>query len=297
MIDVPLRLAYFRRVPSQSHSKLQGDLRALLGLMRGELVASALHSRAAEFAPYIGSGKMLRARLALRLGAANSVAAGTRRAAAAAVEMIHAASLLHDDVIDGGLLRRGMPTFWKAFGTSGAILLGDLLLFKAMHLIRVTGRMDLVGDFIELSGVVCEAEAEQELIRRQKPATWAGAVGTARRKTGALFACAALAAGRTTAEKNALREAGYQLGTAYQIADDILDGSRNEAQAGKTLGTDRARGKTTAAVRSPEFARRYVEKLCRQSAALLKRHPRLAAAWQAYLDEDFLPLIRLQLDV
>lgn len=296
MIDALRALFYFRRVTSRSSSRLQGDLRALLVLMRAALNASALHSCAAEFAPYIGSGKMLRARLALHLGAANGVAPTTRRAAAAAVEMIHAASLLHDDVIDGGLLRRGIPTFWKAFGTSGAILLGDLLLFKAMHLVRGTGRMDLVGDFIELSGVVCEAEAEQELIRRQKPATWARAVSTARRKTGALFACAALAAGRSAAEKKALCEAGYRLGTAYQIADDILDGSRNEAQAGKTLGTDRARGKTTAAVRTPDFARRYVEKLCRQSAALLVHHPRLAAAWQTYLDEEFLPLIRIQLD-
>ena len=296
VIDAPRLLLYFRRVTFRSPSKLQGDLRALLALMRAELQASALHSRAAEFAPYIGSGKMLRARLVLRLGAANGVAPATRRAAAAAVEMIHAASLLHDDVIDGGLLRRGMPTFWKAFGTSGAILLGDLLLFKAMHLVRGTGRLDLVGDFIELSGVVCEAEAEQELIRRQKPPTWKQAVSTARRKTGALFACAALAAGRTAAEKQALCEAGYLLGTAYQIADDILDGSANEAQAGKTLGTDRARGKTTAAVRTPDFARRYVETVCRQSAAQLARHPRLAAAWQAYLDDEFLPLIRIQLD-
>ena len=296
MIDALAAVPYFRRMSFRPTSKLQGDLRALLALMRGELAASALRSRTVEFAPYVGSGKLLRARLVLRLGAANGVAPATRRAAAAAVEMIHAASLLHDDVIDGGLLRRGLPTFWKAFSTSGAILLGDLLLFKAMHLVRGTGRTDLVCDFIELAGVVCEAEAEQELIRRQKPATWAQAVSTARRKTGALFACAAIVAGRGATQKQALCKAGYLLGTAYQIADDILDGSRNESQAGKTLGTDRARGKTTAAVRSPEFARRYVEKLCRQSAALLVRHPRLAAAWQAYLDEEFLPLIRLQLD-
>lgn len=276
---------------------LQVDLSALLALMRGELSASALRSRAAEFTPYIGSGKMLRARLALRLGAANGVAPATRRAAAAAVEMIHAASLLHDDVIDGGLLRRGLPTFWKAFSTSGAILLGDLLLFKAMHLVRCTGRTDLVCDFIELAGVVCEAEAEQELIRRKNPVTWSQAVSTARRKTGALFACAALSAGRGSAQKKALSEAGYLLGTAYQIADDILDGSEKEAQAGKTLGTDRARGKTTAAVRTPASARRYLEKLCSRSALLLARWPRLATAWQTYLDEEFLPLIRLQLDL
>ena len=297
VIDAPDALAYFQRMTARLDSILQTDLRAMATLMRGELVASALRRRAAEFTPFIGAGKLLRARLTLRVGAENAVAPRVRRSCAAAVEMIHAASLLHDDVIDGGLLRRGMPTFWKSFSTSGAILLGDLLLFKAMHLVRKTGRLDLVCDFIELAGVVCEAEAEQELIRRQQPATWVQAVSTARRKTGALFACAALSAGRTPAERKALSEAGYLLGTAYQIADDILDGSHDEAKAGKTLGTDRVRGKATAAVRSADFARRYVEKLCAQSSAQLKRFPRLAAAWQTYLDQEFLPIIHAQLDV
>jgi geranylgeranyl pyrophosphate synthase len=281
---------------SRPQSVLQADLQALLDLLRDQIAASALHQRAREFTPYLGSGKMLRARLTLRLGAANGIPSTVRRPAAAAVELIHAASLLHDDVIDGGILRRGIPTFWKAHGTSGAILLGDLLLFKAMHLIRAANRLPLLGEFIELSGVVCEAEAEQELIRRQKPATWPQALQIARRKTGALFACAAVTAGQNTAQKNALREAGYLLGTAYQIADDILDGSAKEHQAGKTLGTDRTRGKTTAAVRSANFARNYVEKLCRQSAALLQPWPKLRQAWQAYLDEEFMPLIRVQMD-
>jgi octaprenyl-diphosphate synthase len=275
---------------------LQQDLQALRGLLRDQIATSTLRRRAREFTPYLGSGKLLRARLTLRLGAANGIRPSVRRAAAAAVELIHAASLLHDDVIDGGLLRRGVPTFWKAHGTSGAILLGDLLLFKAMHLIRATSQLPLLGEFIELSGVVCEAEAEQELIRRHKPATWRQALQIARRKTGPLFACAAVTAGRNAAQKNALREAGYLLGTAYQIADDILDGSANEDQAGKTLGTDRTRGKTTAAVRSATFARTYVEKLCRQSTALLQPWPTLRQAWQAYLDEEFLPLIRVQME-
>jgi len=267
----------------------------MLDLMRMQIAASALHQRAREFTPYLGSGKMLRARLALRLGAANGVAPATRRATAAAVEMIHAASLLHDDVIDGGVIRRGIPTFWKAYSTSGAILLGDLLLFKAIHLIHAVRQSALLGEFIELSGVVCEAEAEQELIRRQQPATWRQAVQIARRKTGALFACAAVTAGRSAAQTKALREAGYLVGTAYQIADDILDGSSNEHKAGKTLGTDHARGKTTAAVRTPESARRYIATLHRNSTLRLKPWPALHQAWQAYLDDDFLPVLHVLL--
>jgi len=282
---------------SRPPSVLQEDLRAQLALMRAQLAASALRRRAGEFAPYIGGGKMLRARLTLRLGAANRIRPAIRRASAAAVEMIHAASLLHDDVIDGGILRRNLPTFWKAFGTSGAILLGDLLMFKAMHLVRTAGATALLGEFIELSGVVCEAEAEQELIRRHRPATWRQAVSTARRKTGALFACAAVTAGRNTAQKDALREAGYLLGTAYQIADDILDGCHDERKAGKTLGTDHARGKATAAaVRPAEAARRSINQLCRRSSTLLKPWASLQQAWQAYLNEDFLPIVRVLAD-
>lgn len=297
VVDALRVLAYFRRMLSRCSSVLQEDLRAQLALMRGQLAASALRRRASEFAPYIGGGKMLRARLTLRLGAANGVPPAVRRAAAAAVEMIHGASLLHDDVIDGGILRRNLPTFWKAFGTSGAILLGDLLLFKAMHLVRESGQPALLEEFIELAGVVCEAEAEQELIRRHRPATWRQAVSTARRKTGALFACAAVTAGRNTAQKNALREAGYLIGTAYQIADDILDGSPDEHKAGKTLGTDRARGKATAAaVRSAQAARRYIARLCLQSTVLLAPWPKLHQAWQIYLDEDFQPIIHILTD-
>ena len=103
----------------------------------------------------MGSGKMLRAQLTLFLGATNEIDEKTCIHSAAAVEIIHGASLLHDDVIDGGLLRRGAPTFWKKHGTNGAILLGDLLVFKGLNLLVQVNRTDLLQELIDMSTHVC----------------------------------------------------------------------------------------------------------------------------------------------
>ncbi|MDH3345969.1 MAG: polyprenyl synthetase family protein, partial [Kiritimatiellaceae bacterium] len=121
----------------------------------------------------MGSGKMLRAQLTLAMGAANGIDEKTYLHAAAAVEIIHGASLLHDDIIDGGILRRGAPTFWKKHGINGAVLLGDLLVFKGLDLMMQIGRADLLQELINMSAHVCQSEVEQELLLRGTPGTWA----------------------------------------------------------------------------------------------------------------------------
>lgn len=217
-------------------------------LMAGCLAETPLHSALADCKNLFGTGKMLRSRLALRVGLAANVPYSTVLRAAAAVELIHAASLLHDDVIDGGFLRRGAPAFWVDRGIPAAILLGDLLLFKALELVSPVENSRLLPVIIKLTGEVCEAESEQELITRGKLADWETCVNTARRKTGALFAFAAHACGGDDAAlSDALQESGYLVGTAYQLADDILDANGDTESAGKTLGRDEARDKTTAA--------------------------------------------------
>jgi len=294
LLTLPARLPYVHSMSTTpTPDALQRQLAATRGLMQATLSATTLQPRADEFAPFINGGKMLRATLVFRVGATTGAAETTLRHAAAAVEMIHAASLLHDDVIDGGTLRRGAPSFWVANGTSGAILLGDLLFFKAIHLVRAVERGRLLNDFINLAGEVCEAESEQELLRRRQPSHWREIVSIARRKTGGLFAFAALAAaGRSHDRQDALREAGYLLGTAYQLADDLLDVAGNPRVTGKTSGTDRARAKATAAdVRSGVAIRRSVAALCRQSAAQLDDWPSVRRAWTAYLAGDILPTL------
>lgn len=245
----------------------------------------------------LGSGKLLRARLTLTVGNHLHAEEETLLKSAAAIEMIHGASLLHDDVIDCGLLRRGAPTFWKQHGTNGAILLGDLIVFKALQLFSDGKRNDLLHELIAMAGLVCQAEAGQELIQRGKPKTnWADCETTARNKTGSLFAFAALAGAPQDAEdqKKALKDAGFTLGTAYQLADDLLDASDYAELAGKTLGQDAARGKQTAVgitIGAPPDPVRYIEDQCKKSASSLSTWPKLHTEWCSFIDKIIQPTL------
>ena len=243
----------------------------------------------------LGSGKMLRSRLVLALGNSNALPEKELVHAAAAVDIIHGASLLHDDVIDGGILRRGAPTFWKKYGTNGAILFGDLLMFKALSLLIEVDRSDLLQELIDKTGEVCRSEVEQELILRGTPGTWAECEQVARFKTGSLFAFAAVAGATGVPEQvEALREAGFILGTAYQLVDDILDASGDEAVSGKTLGTDQQRGKTTAITATkdaPAEPMKYIDSLLESSTAQLAAWPELQAAWNNFLTTTMKPVL------
>ncbi|MBT8041818.1 MAG: polyprenyl synthetase family protein [Pontiella sp.] len=243
----------------------------------------------------LGNGKMLRSRLVLSMGAANKISEDTLISAAAAVDIIHAASLLHDDVIDGGILRRGAPTFWKKYGVNGAILFGDLLMFKALALLVKVDRPDLLQELIDRTGDVCRSEVEQELILRGTPGDWNDCMEVARFKTGSLFAFAAVAAAADEpGQADALREAGYILGTAYQLTDDLLDATGNEAVSGKTLGTDDQRGKTTAISASknaPKNPVDYIYSLLDTSSDHLKAYPDVQKAWDDFLNVTMKPVL------
>jgi geranylgeranyl pyrophosphate synthase len=243
----------------------------------------------------LGSGKMLRSRLVLFIGHANGIDEQVLINSGAAVDIIHGASLLHDDVIDGGILRRGAPTFWKKYGTNGAILFGDLLVFKALALLIKVNRADLLQELINMSGEVCRSEVEQELVLRGTPGTWEECEQVARFKTGSLFAFAAVAGGTDApGQTKALREAGFILGTAYQLADDMLDASGNEAVSGKTLGTDNQRGKTTAITatkNAPAEPLDYIYTLLDTSSAQLAAWPEVQEAWDSFLNVTMKPVL------
>ena len=264
-------------------------------LMAGCLAETPLHSALADCKNLFGTGKMLRSRLALRVGPAAGVAYSTILRAAAGVELIHAASLLHDDVIDGGFLRRGAPAFWVDRGIPAAILLGDLLLFKALELVSPAENGRLLPVIIKLTGEVCEAESEQELITRGNLADWDTCVNTARRKTGALFAFAAHACGGDDPELTAaLQEAGYAVGTAYQLADDILDANGDAESAGKTLGRDEAREKITAARAKPPDnvdPVKTINDLLTSARSGLDPWPTVREAWDVYIARDMRPAL------
>jgi geranylgeranyl pyrophosphate synthase len=136
---------------------------------------------------------------------------------------------------------------------------------------------------------------EQELVLRGTPGTWAECEQIARAKTGSLFAFAAVAAtSDAVGQLDALREAGFILGTAYQLVDDILDVSGNEAVSGKTLGKDQERGKTTAITatkNAPADPVEYVELLLAASSAQLAAWPDLQANWDYFLTVTMKPVL------
>ncbi len=245
---------------------------------------------------FFGQGKMLRSRLALAIGNSNGRNEKELIHAAAAVDLIHGASLLHDDVIDGGILRRGAPTFWKKYGINGAILFGDLLMFKALSLLVEIGRIDLLEELIAKTGDVCCSEVEQELILRGALGTWEECERVARFKTGSLFAFAAVAGAdpKAPGQMDALREAGFIVGTAYQLVDDILDVSGNEEISGKTLGTDQQREKTTAITatkNAPAEPMEYIDSMLETSTAQLAAWPSLQSAWNDFLTATIQPVL------
>lgn len=263
------------------------------GLMVRTLEETTLRTMLPDASALVGfGGKMLRSRLAYRLGSATGVNPEILLHGSAAVEMIHTASLLHDDVIDGGVLRRGMPTFWVEKGSAGAILVGDLLLFKAIDLMCRVAEGAHTHDLVKLTGEVCEAESEQELMLDGADSELEICQSIARRKTGALFAFAALIAGGGNAERqNLLKEVGYLVGTAYQLADDILD-TRDDMQSGKTLGTDAARGIVSAANLDRDQLRAHLDILLNKAKELLQDDPTALCGLEDYLELDFQPAIR-----
>ncbi len=282
--------------PEKKHPLPPASLTDVRDRMNDSLRATSLAPMIDEISRAIGGGKMLRAKLTLTLGAASGAKRDDLIRAAAAVEMVHAASLLHDDVVDGGLLRRGAPTFWKEKSISGAILLGDLMVCKAVQLLEEIENRRLGGMLVHLAGEMCDAEVEQELITRGAPGDWEKSVSMIRRKTGSLFAFAASAADVSHGKRaEALMEAGYQIGTAFQMADDLMDASGKPERDGKDLGQDASRGKLTSASATDtekERTRQHLDALYKNSAELLAPWPPIQAAWNTYLENDMGPVIR-----
>jgi geranylgeranyl pyrophosphate synthase len=248
-----------------------------------------LTALAALFKP----GKMLRTRLAVALCPNDDHLRVRVIDACAATELIHTATLFHDDVIDGASMRRKQPTLWRHVGQTGAILMGDLFFSSALQLVLRGGDLRMTTSFVDKVREVCATEMAHEVFYRDQHANVALGVRIARGKTGPLFAFVAEACGgEDIARSNALAEAGYLVGTAYQLADDLLDEIGDEDSAGKTLGTDRERRKFTLAQGSEgkDVVERELRNLCEKASDQLKPWPELSKQLNQFLSDQFLPL-------
>lgn len=265
-------------------------------LLAGRLEKVAPLMNTGESLAQLMPGKMLRTRLAAQLAAAvvGAPSALTVARVYAATEMVHTASLCHDDVIDCGLIRRGLPTLWRLTSPSGAVLVGDMLLCEAVDIILQTEGGRHLNAFVARVREVCAAELEQEVKLRGKRLDLATCLRLARGKTGPLFAfTACICGGEDEVLSAALEEAGYRVGTAYQLADDLVDVLGREEVAGKTLGTDTKRAKFTLADASEEgqrAVREQIAELCGSALDCLRVWPRARRALGQFLADDLRPV-------
>ena len=205
-----------------------------------------------EVAQYIvaSGGKRLRpAVLLLAAGAAGYRAEkGPLHDLAAVVEFIHTATLLHDDVVDESSLRRGRDTANAAFGNAASVLVGDFLYSRAFQMMVEIDDMRVMQVLAEATNTIAGGEVLQLMGSHDPEVDEARYLEVIRRKTAKLFEAAArlgpVLSDRPGLEER-LAEYGRRVGTAFQLIDDVLDYSGEEATIGKSLGDDLAEGKPT----------------------------------------------------
>ena len=225
------------------------DMRAVDTVIR-----ERLHSDVAlidQIAGHILSagGKRLRPNLVLLAARAHGGANGSAVLPAAIVELIHTATLLHDDVVDDTERRRGQPTANANWGNPGAVLSGDFLYTRSFQLMVEADDMRIMRELADTTNAIAEGEVLQLMNCGDPDTDEAAYMDVIERKTARLFGAAtalgAMVAGADEAAINAAREYGRSLGMAFQIVDDLLDYLADPEVSGKNLGADLAEGKPT----------------------------------------------------
>jgi octaprenyl-diphosphate synthase len=191
-------------------------------------------------------GKRLRPLLAVLAARAADAPLDHAVAVGCAAELIHTATLYHDDVVDDGRVRRGRPAARMVFGNGVVVLVGDFCLARALETVALTGSLPMVRSLAATVTEMAEGEVSQ-LERAGNPdATVDDYFRVIDRKTASLIAWCARVGGAVRPELDgALERYGRAVGRAFQIADDVLDAAADEATAGKSVGHDLQEGKLT----------------------------------------------------
>ena len=196
-----------------------------------------------------GGGKRMRPMLTLASAALCDYPGSRHHKLAAAVEFIHTATLLHDDVVDGSGMRRGKRTANLIWGNPASVLVGDFLFSRAFELMVEDGSLKVLKILSHASAVIAEGEVDQLTAQRQIDTDEDKYLRIIRAKTAALFAAACRIA-PVVAEAGeeaelALESYGRNLGIAFQLVDDAIDYTSDVATSGKGLGDDFREGKMT----------------------------------------------------
>jgi len=219
-----------------------------------ELIESSLHSRVplvAEIAAYLvqAGGKRLRPLLVLL--AARSCGDSSQHPVklAVAIEFLHTAMLLHDDVVDESTLRRGRRTANAEWGNAASVLVGDFLHSRAFELMVELGNIDVMALISKATNGIAEGEVQQLTLLQNTSTSEADYLEVIYRKTALLFEVSAesgaVLGGASASEAAAYREYGRHLGLAFQLMDDWLDYEGSAQDLGKNTGDDLAEGKVT----------------------------------------------------
>jgi octaprenyl-diphosphate synthase len=236
----------------QLSSALDHDMRAV-----NEMIVARMDSPVQlipQLASYLiaAGGKRIRPLLTL---ASTSIYGGEMARAhrlATSVEFIHTATLLHDDVVDESLERRGQEAANLIFGNQASVLVGDFLFSRAFQLMTEDGSLEVLRILSGASAIISEGEVMQLTTANNLATTMDDYIKVIEAKTAALFAAACevgpVIAGAAKEQAFAMSEYGRLMGIAFQIADDALDYNSNRETLGKTVGDDFREGKMTAPV-------------------------------------------------
>ncbi len=194
-------------------------------------------------------GKRIRPRLVLMFSDALGFAGAERFELAAAVEFIHTATLLHDDVVDESSLRRGRQTANAMFGNAASVLVGDFLYSRAFQMMVNVNRMHVLEVLADATNVIAEGEVMQLMNMHDPDLSVEDYLRVIRYKTAKLFEASARLGAVLADAGHAVEEAcadyGRSLGTAFQLVDDLLDYEGDTLSLGKTVGDDLREGKPT----------------------------------------------------
>ena len=234
---------------AQVRDLVRPDLGAVDAVIRASMKSSV--DLVDQIAEHIisGGGKRMRPLIVLLAARACGYRGSGHIDAAAFIEFIHTATLLHDDVVDGSSRRRGRATANAVFGNQASVLVGDFVYSRAFQMMAAIGSQRVMEIMSEATNVIAEGEVLQLMNAGDPDTTQQRYLEVVYRKTAKPFEAgaevAAVIASASPSQQRALGDYGRHLGTAYQLIDDVLDYRSNPEELGKNLGDDLAEGKPT----------------------------------------------------
>ncbi len=231
------------------HALINKDMRLVDNLIQESLQSDVVLINQVGHHIVNSGGKRLRPALLLLIARHFDYSGSQHINLAAIIEFIHTATLLHDDVVDASILRRGQETANQRWGNEASVLVGDFLYSRAFQMMVETNSMRVMDILSEATNAIAEGEVQQLLNSHDPETSEISYIDVIQSKTAKLFEAAgrlgAILSERSLVDEQAMAKYGMHLGTAFQLIDDVLDYSASSSELGKNIGDDLAEGKPT----------------------------------------------------